>query len=92
MANLPEVEYDDVISKALEYNSLALNIQRRQLEADYEVAKARGNLREVNLFAQVGYTAPTTPSEPPTTTSRATRWWRWAYQFHCSTGASARAR
>ncbi len=56
VANLPEVEYDDVISKALEYNSLALNIQRRQLEADYEVAKARGNLREVNLFAQVGYT------------------------------------
>jgi outer membrane protein TolC len=29
---------------------------RRQLEADYQVAKAKGDLREINLFVQVGYT------------------------------------
>ena len=27
----------------------------RDSEADYEVAKAKGNLRQINLFAQVGY-------------------------------------
>ena len=31
-------------------------IRRRQLEADYQVAKARGNRRQITLFAQVGYT------------------------------------
>ena len=29
---------------------------RLQLEADYEVAKAKGAQREINLFAQIGYT------------------------------------
>lgn len=48
--------YDDALARALENNSLALNIRRRQLEADYEVAKARGAQREINLFAQVGFT------------------------------------
>ena len=37
-------------------NSFAHNIRRRQLEADYEVAKAKGNLRQISLFAQVGFT------------------------------------
>lgn len=50
------LNYQDVLSKALENNSFAHNIRRRQLEADYEVAKAKGNLREITLFAQVGYT------------------------------------
>ena len=45
-----------VLNKALERNSFAQNIRRRQLEADYEVATARGNLRSVDLFASVGYT------------------------------------
>ena len=44
------------MDKALERNSFAQNIRRRQLEADYDVAIARGNLRSVDLFASVGYT------------------------------------
>lgn len=51
-----EVNYADALAKALDHNAHAKNIQRRQLEADYEVAKAKGNMRQVNLFAQVGYT------------------------------------
>lgn len=50
------MEYNQVLSKALERNSFAQNIRRRQLEADYEVATARGNLRSIDLFASVGYT------------------------------------
>ncbi len=50
------MHYDEVLSKALERNSFAQNIRRRQLEADYEVATARGNLRSIDLFASVGYT------------------------------------
>ncbi len=48
--------YADVLSKALARNSFAQNIRRRQLEADYKVATARGNLRSIDLFASVGYT------------------------------------
>lgn len=50
------MDYDRVLNKALERNSFAQNIRRRQLEADYEVAAARGNLRSIDLFASVGYT------------------------------------
>ena len=50
------MDYDRVLNKALERNSFAQNIRRRQLEADYEVATARGNLRSIDLFASVGYT------------------------------------
>lgn len=55
---LPHVQlfYDAVLQKALANNSFAHNIRRRQLEADYEVAKAKGNLRQIELFAQVGLT------------------------------------
>lgn len=52
----PIIGYDDVIAKAQENNPLAQNIRRRQLEAEYEVAQARGAQREINLFASVGYT------------------------------------
>lgn len=57
-ASVPDIkmEYDRVLNKALERNSFAQNIRRRQLEADYEVATARGNLRSINLFANIGYT------------------------------------
>ena len=57
-ASVPDInmEYDRVLNKALERNSFAQNIRRRQLEADYAVAAARGNLRSVDLFASVGYT------------------------------------
>ena len=51
-----KMEYNQVLDKALVRNSFAQNIRRRQLEADYEVATARGNLRSINLFASVGYT------------------------------------
>lgn len=55
---LPKVTlvYDDVLDKALTNNSFAKNILRRQLQADYEVAKAKGRQRSINLFAQVGLT------------------------------------
>ena len=51
-----KMEYNMVLNKALERNSFAQNIRRRQLEADYAVATARGNLRSINLFARLGYT------------------------------------
>ena len=51
-----DITYQAVLDKALERNSFAHNIRRRQLEADYAVATARGNLRSINLFASVGYT------------------------------------
>ena len=50
------LNYQDVLDKALANNSFAHNIRRRQLEADYQVAKAKGNLRQISLFAQVGFT------------------------------------
>lgn len=51
-----ELRYADVLDRALAYNSFSKEIRRRQLEADYEVARAKGNLRQINLFAQIGYT------------------------------------
>ncbi len=51
-----DITYEDALQKALERNKLAANIRRRQLEADYEVAKAKGNMRQISLFAQIGYT------------------------------------
>ncbi len=51
-----DVDYDDVLAKALERNAFARNIRRRQLEADYEVAMAKGDMRQITLFAQVGFT------------------------------------
>ena len=58
--SVPDVllNYDEVLDKALKNNSFAHNIRRRQLEADYEVAKAKGNMREITLFAQVGFKIP----------------------------------
>lgn len=50
------LEYGDILNKALERNAFAQNIRRRQLQADYEVAQAKGNLRSINLFANFGYT------------------------------------
>lgn len=56
--NVPQADitYADALDRALSNNKFAKNMRRRQLEADYEVAKAKGNLREINLFLQVGYT------------------------------------
>ena len=56
--DVPEViiEYKEVLEKAQENNSFAKNIMRRQLEADYAVATAKGNRRAIMLFASLGYT------------------------------------
>lgn len=51
-----DVTYADALDRALANNKFAKNLRRRQLEADYEVAKAKGDMRQINLFAQVGYT------------------------------------
>lgn len=54
---LPEMHivYQEVIEKAKAYNAFAYNIRRRQLEADFEVASAKGKQREINMFASVGF-------------------------------------
>lgn len=51
-----DIVYADALDKALANNKFARNVRRRQLEADYNVAKAKGNLRQITLFAQIGYT------------------------------------
>ncbi|MCD7977194.1 MAG: TolC family protein [Tannerellaceae bacterium] len=50
------LNYQTVLEKAQENNSFAKNILRRQLEADYQVATAKGNQRSINLYAAFGYT------------------------------------
>ncbi len=50
------MEYNSVLEKARDNNSFSKNIMRRQLEADYAVATAKGERRSINLFASVGYT------------------------------------
>lgn len=51
-----DITYPDALEKAFANNKLARNLRRRQLEADYAVAKAKGDLRSINIFAQIGYT------------------------------------
>lgn len=55
---LPDVEipFGIAYDKALENNKFAHNQLLRQLEADYDVAIAKGSQRAINLFAQVGFT------------------------------------
>lgn len=52
----PPLSYEDVLQKALANNHISQNILRRRLEAQYEVAAAKGDIRSITLFAQVGYT------------------------------------
>ncbi len=56
--DVPEVNitYQDVLDKALQNNSFSHNINRRRLEADYAVAEAKGNMRQIDLYASVGLT------------------------------------
>lgn len=56
--DIPEVEisYDIALELALCNNSFSKQMLRIQLEADYEVAKAKGAQREINLLAQLGFT------------------------------------
>ena len=51
-----KIDYDDALGRAIANNKFAKNIMRRRLEADYEVARAKGDMRQVNLFVQLGYT------------------------------------
>lgn len=51
-----QLNYDEVLEKALANNAFSYNIRRRQLEADYYVAQTKGNRRQVSLYAQVGFT------------------------------------
>lgn len=51
-----EISYADALDKALTNNQFAKKMLRLQLEADYEVAKAKGAQREINMFMQFGYT------------------------------------
>lgn len=55
-----EISFGDALERALANNKFSKNMLRRQLEADYEVAKAKGNMREINLFLQLGYTGTDT--------------------------------
>ena len=52
---LPELDYQDVLSRALVNSSFAQNILRRKLEADYDVATAKGQRYQVDLNVTVGY-------------------------------------
>lgn len=51
-----EVSYADALDKALSRNKFAKNQLRRQLQAEYDVAKAKGDLRKIDLHVQVGLT------------------------------------
>lgn len=56
--NVPEasIDFSDALERALVNNKFVKSMLRQQLEADYEVARARGDMREINLFVQLGYT------------------------------------
>lgn len=56
VVQLASVDYLSVLAKAHNNNSFAQNIRRRQLEADYNVASAKGALRSIDLFASLGFT------------------------------------
>lgn len=51
-----DITYQDALDKALANNEFSYSLRRRQLEADYEVAKAKGDMRRFDIFAQIGYT------------------------------------
>lgn len=51
-----DIVFADALERALANNKFVKTMQRQQLEADYEVAKAKGDMREINLFLQLGYT------------------------------------
>lgn len=50
-----KLQYEDVLEKALANNALIKNIERRRLQADYNVANAKSALRDISLTAQIGY-------------------------------------
>lgn len=50
------IDFGAALDYALANNKFAKTLLRRQLEADYEVARAKGDLRQIDLFLQVGFT------------------------------------
>ncbi len=55
-----KISYADALDRALANNKFAKNMRRRQLEADFEVAEAKGDMRKIDLFLQLGYTGTDT--------------------------------
>ncbi|KGI61005.1 outer membrane efflux protein [Prevotella sp. DNF00663] len=55
LTGTPQLAYVDVLDKALTRNSFVQSIRRSQLEADYAVAQARGNLRDISLNVTMGW-------------------------------------
>lgn len=57
-SDLPDIEidYPRALELAMANNKFASSIRRKQLEADYEVARAKADMRQIDLFAQIGYT------------------------------------
>ncbi len=51
-----EISYADALEKALANNQFDKTMERLKLEAAYDVAKAKGEQREINLYLQLGYT------------------------------------
>ena len=51
-----EISYADALDRALTNNKFVKTLMRQQLEADYEVARAKGDMREISLFVQLGFT------------------------------------
>lgn len=49
------LDYDDVLSKAMNNSSFVKNLERRRLEAEYAVATAKGELRRIDLSVRIGY-------------------------------------
>lgn len=56
-ATLPNIKinFKEALEKALARNKFATSMRRRQLEAELEVAKSRGDLRQISLYAQLGF-------------------------------------
>lgn len=52
---LMSLEYQDVLSKAMQNSPFMRSVTRRRLEAEYAVAAARGNLRRIDLSVKLGY-------------------------------------
>lgn len=50
-----EVNFGRALDLATANNPLAASIRRRQLEADYEVARKRGEQRQISLNAKLGF-------------------------------------
>lgn len=50
------IDFHKALQKAGENNAIRQSMERQRLQADYDVATAKGNLRRVELYASVGYT------------------------------------